>query len=188
MKRNRDEDAFSPLITNSEASESYIDNSSIDHHSVYSSILEDTREIEEGDLSSLDKRLVAQVTTLDNIFTSLAVKAASMMEYEGFKAAEKCLSLALKAQAQSANSMKILAEIKQPRHIMIAKQANLANQQIVNNGVENITRDMPLARGGKNSQPPKNENELIQIGEVENATLDTRVKDASLVTHEKENP
>lgn len=185
MKRNRDEDEFSPLKTNSEASESFIDHSSIDHHSVYSTILEDTKEIEDGDLSSVDKRLVSQVTTLDSIFTSLVVKASSMIEHGGFQSAEKCLSSALKAQSQCANSMKILAEIKQPRHITIAKQANIANQQVVNNGPARMTDNDSHAHVENISQPQKNENELIQLKEVTNATLDTRIEKVALKTNAK---
>ena len=176
MKRNRDEDEFSPLTINSEASESFVDHSSVDHHTVFSTMLEDTKEIEEGDLSSLEKRLVGQITTLDTIFTNLAVKAASLIEYEGFQAAEKCLNLALKAQGKSANAIKILAEIKQPKHLTIAKQANIANQQVVNNGVLNSGAPEDASREKKIVAVEKNENELIQTQEYTDAKMDTRIK------------
>jgi len=68
MKRNRDEDEFSPLTIDSEASESFVDHSSVDYHTIFSKMLEDAREIEEGDLSGLEKRLVGQITTLDTLF------------------------------------------------------------------------------------------------------------------------
>ena len=163
---------------NSEASENYIDHSGIDHDRVFTTMLLDSHEINQGDLSSLEKRLAAQAVTTDAIFTSLAGKAAVMIDYEGFTAAEKCLKLALKAQAQSAHTMKVLAEIKQPKHVTIANQANIANQQQVNNGYsDGISKNQnPHAEEKKLRLSEKNDNELIQINEVRDAALDARIK------------
>ena len=81
--------------------------------------------------------------------------------------------------------MKILSDMKQPRHITIAKQANVAHQQMVNNGSMNIARGGPHARGENNSLPEKSQNELIQINEVNHATLDTGVEKTPLSINAK---
>ncbi len=170
MARDRSEDAFSPFVTNSEAAERFIGHAGTDHHSVFSTMMEDAAEIAEGDLSSLEQRLVSQAITLDAMFTSLASKAAGMMEWESVEAAERALKLALKAQAQGANTMKILSEIKQPKSVAFAKQVNVAHQQYVHHGQEPPALH---ARGEKTFPHQKLTNELIQPEGTPHATLDT---------------
>lgn len=175
MKRDRSEDAFSPLAINSEASESFVDNCNTDHVAVAASIAEDCMEVGEGDLSSLEQRLIAQATTLDVIFTRLVVKSASAMEFGGMEAAERSLKMALKAQQQSANTMKILAEMKQPKNVTFAKQANVAHQQVVHNGAVQSPALHAQAHGTNNLTHQNQANELKQIGEIAHASLDNGV-------------
>lgn len=173
-KRERYTEPHSALTMNAATTEMYCD-SSVQDGCAELTMLHDAGEIAVGDLSSIEGRLVCQAVTLDTIFTNLAMRAHTVMSYgdEGMSGAERYLRLALKAQAQSANTMKILAEIKQPKSIMIAKQANIARNQIVTANPSNIDN---YARGSfqAEDQTEKNTNELIQIGDIQHATLDTR--------------
>lgn len=113
-----------------------------------------------GDLSELESTLSAQVVSLNAIFTTLARRSANC---EYLNQMETNLRLALKAQAQCARTVEVLAAMKNPP-IVFAKQANIAHgHQQVNNGVQ------PATHAGKNIN---SSNELLS--ENSNATLDTR--------------
>lgn len=81
-------------------------------------------------LQLTERMLLSQAIALNQIFTALANKS-SRQEY--MKNLETYMRLALKAQSQSRATLETLANIKQPPHVVIAKQANLANNQQVNN-------------------------------------------------------
>lgn len=113
-----------------------------------------------GDLSELESTLSAQVVSLNAIFTTLARRSTNC---EYLNQMETNLRLALKAQAQCARTVEVLAAMKNPP-IVFAKQANIAHgHQQVNNGVQ------PATHAGKNIN---SSNELLS--ENSNATLDTR--------------
>ena len=121
---------------------------------------EKSKKIADGDLSELESTLTAQVISLNTIFTVLA-KRANTCEY--LNQMETNLRLALKAQAQCAKTVEVLASMKNPP-IVFAKQANIAQgHQQINNG------DQSVARAGKTKN---HSNELLS--EADNATLDTR--------------
>lgn len=82
-------------------------------------------------LKQVESMLLSQAHALSAMFTALAQKAT---EQEYMKNMESYTRLALKAQSQCRATLETLAEIKQPRHVVIAQQANLAHQQQVNNG------------------------------------------------------
>ena len=82
-------------------------------------------------LRQVEEMLLAQANALNAMFTSLAERATKQ---EYMKNLEAFTRLALKAQSQCRATLETLAEIKQPRHVVIAQQANLAHQQQVNNG------------------------------------------------------
>lgn len=82
-------------------------------------------------LQLTERMLLSQAIALNQIFTALANKS-SRQEY--MKNLETYMRLALKAQSQARATLETLANIKQPPHVVIAKQANLANNQQVNNG------------------------------------------------------
>lgn len=155
---------------NAVAAETYRDSSGHDGCAELT-MMEDAEEIASGNLSSIEGRLIAQAVTLDTVFTELVGRAHTAMSYssEGLVGAERYLRWALKAQAQSANTMKILVEMKQPKSITIANQANIARNQIVTTN-PNHARGNFQADGGGVKMP----NELIQIGDIDHATLDTR--------------
>jgi hypothetical protein len=97
------------------------------------------KKVQGGDLQPVEAMLFGQAMALETIFTSLARRAA---HNEGLKQFQVNLTLALKAQAQCRATLEALAEIKNPRQVLIAKQANVANgPQQVNNG--------PAPHGGK---------------------------------------
>jgi hypothetical protein len=97
---------------------------------------EKTEKIVAGDLSELESTLTAQVVSLNAIFTSLARRS---MNCEYLNQVETNLRLALKAQAQCARTVEVLAAMKNPP-IIFAKQANIAHgHQQVNNGVQPAT-------------------------------------------------
>lgn len=93
---------------------------------------EQVKKLLDGDMSTVEAMLYGQAVTLQTIFTNLARKAQAQ---EYLKQFQVNLALALKAQAQCRATLEALAEIKNPRPVLIAKQANVANgPQQVNNG------------------------------------------------------
>lgn len=120
-------------------------------------------EVKNGDLSELEAMLVSQsflLNTVFNVFTQRATNNFS--EYP--KAAQTYINIALKAQSQSRNTVEAINEIKNPKSVTITKQANIADQQIVNNGTMNTS-----ARAEINTTES---NELLS--EVINEKVDTR--------------
>lgn len=110
-----------------------------------------------GDTSELEATLTAQSVSLDALFNELARRAAlNMGEYLG--AMETYLRLALKAQAQCARTIEVLAAIKNPP-VIFAKQANIANgPQQVNNGTpshaeKTVNHSNELSGGGNELLP-----------------------------------
>jgi hypothetical protein len=121
----------------------------------------------EGDLSELEATLTAQAVTLNTVFNELARRAAFNMG-QHIDATEKYMRLALKAQGQCRATVETLAEIKFPRSATFIKQANIAQQQQVNNGQTGIESSTHAGAPEKTINPT---NELIS--EQANATLDT---------------
>jgi hypothetical protein len=80
--------------------------------------------------------LISQAATLNTLFHVLTQRASWNLG-EHVQAAEIYLRLALKAQAQCARTLEMLQEMKNPRPVVI-NQANVAAQQIVQNGLMNV--------------------------------------------------
>lgn len=118
-----------------------------------------------GDLSEPEAMLMAQAHSLNTLFTALAQRAAANMG-EYMQATETYLRMALKAQSQCRATLETLAEIKNPRSVTITRQANIAGQQVVNNG--NMVTGGNSSHAGRKQNP---ENELL--GDVHNERLDT---------------
>jgi len=86
-----------------------------------------------GDMSSLERVLVAQALSLNTMFAELSRRAAANMGRDP-DATDRYLRLALKAQSQSRASIEALAVIKNPP--VFARQTNIAHgPQQVNNSV-----------------------------------------------------
>ena len=90
------------------------------------------KEVNDGDLSTLEAMLVGQATALQTMFTSLAMRAANQ---EYLKQYGLYMTLALKAQAQSRATISALVDLKYPKQAAtFVKQANISSgHQQVNN-------------------------------------------------------
>lgn len=129
------------------------------------------REVQAGDLSSLEGMLVGQAAALSSIFHECARRAGLNMG-QHMKASEQYMRLALKAQSQCRTTVETLAEIKNPRPVAFVKQANIAHgHQQVNNCAAS---DLGSVRGEETTSAP------IEVLEGGNVTrLDTRTPRAS---------
>ncbi|WP_241673225.1 hypothetical protein [Lacisediminimonas profundi] len=122
-------------------------------------------QVKAGDLSRPEEILSCHAIVLDNMFHSLARRAAANMgKYP--PAADMYMRMALKAQSQCRTTVEALGDLKHPKSATFIRQANIASQQQVNNGSE----PMP--------SPPRAEekdvtstNELLM--ESRSATLDS---------------
>ncbi len=85
--------------------------------------------VNDGNLGRVEWMLLSQATALQSLFSRLVergMKADLLPHFESF------MRLALRAQAQSTRTLEVLATVKNPP--VFAKQANIAQQQQVNNG------------------------------------------------------
>lgn len=124
---------------------------------------EKVNKVNAGDISGLEATLTAQVISLDTIFNGLARRANNS---DTLTKLEVYMRLGLKAQAQCARTIEVLANMKNPP-IVYAKQANISNgNQQVNNGC--VTNGQAPAHTEKIINQP---NELLS--EISDATMDT---------------
>ncbi len=87
--------------------------------------------IQSGDTALIESMLMNQAVSLQSLFVKLierGMRSELMAHYEAH------LRLALRAQAQCTRTLETLATIKNPP-MVFAQQANIAQQQQVNNGV-----------------------------------------------------
>lgn len=131
-------------------------------------LVEDVRDkvkrVQGGDMRLIEAMLYGQAMTLQTMFTNLARRAVNQ---EHLKQFQTHLTLALKAQAQCRSTLEALAEIKNPRSVAFVKQANIANNQQVNNGTS----------PGRPSHTAINDNAQNELLEHQHGdTLDTRAQ------------
>lgn len=89
-----------------------------------------TDKAKSGDLGQVEAMLFNQAVALQSLFskfTERGMNADLMVHFESF------MRLALRAQAQCTRTLEVLATVKNPP-VVFAKQANIAQQQQVNNG------------------------------------------------------
>ncbi len=139
----------------------------IDLIAMHEQIVTTGRAASDGKLGAAEQLLQAQALTLNAIFAELARRAAMNMGAH-LDAAETYMRLALKAQAQSRATLQTLIEAKNPRAVTFMRQANVAQQQVVNNGTQPSSE--PRARGREKAE--SRENELLQDRTHEQVTLD----------------
>ena len=84
-----------------------------------------------GNLEQAEGMLINQAVALQSLFARLVERGMSADLLDPY---EVHMRLALGAQAQCTRTLEVLASIKNPP-VVIAKQANIANQQQVNNGI-----------------------------------------------------
>ncbi len=126
------------------------------------------KKVKDGDNADLEGMLSAQAMALNSVFTSLATRAnnANLMPHM-----ETYMRFALKAQNQCRATIDTLAQIKNPRHTVITKQANISNgPQQVNNTLKQITE--PESKISKNSKT--GQNKLLSHEQAESPYMDTR--------------
>lgn len=116
-----------------------------------------------GSMNRPEAMLLSQAHALDVIFNTLAQRAGANIGTNR-ETAETYLRMALKAQSQCRATLEALAEIKAPRSATFIKQANIAEQQQVNNGCAGATRSA-------HEKTLNRSNELLT--ESQYATLDT---------------
>ncbi len=134
--------------------------------------------VKSGDMSGVEATLTAQAMTLDSIFNELARRAALNMG-EHMAATETYLKMAFKAQSQCRSTLETLAEVKAPRVATFIKQANIANQQQVNNGGAGTGGNDSLSHG-KNINPS---NELLEAHHGERLDTGTQGKAGGAYPH-----
>ena len=92
---------------------------------------EQAAKVNKGNLALAEGMLMNQATALQALFSKLIEKgmgAEYLPQFESFT------RIALRAQAQCTRTLEVLAAIKNPP-VVIAKQANIAHQQQVNNSI-----------------------------------------------------
>ena len=123
---------------------------------------EQAAKVNTGDLARVEAMLFNQATALQSLFARLVERGMvqdCMPNLEGF------MRLALRAQAQCTRTLEVLANVKNPP-VVIARQANIAQQQQVNN-----TGPAVPSRARKAETTP---NKLLE--ELPGERLDTRTK------------
>jgi ribosomal protein L34E len=134
---------------------------------------EQTKNVQAGDMRSVEGMLYRQAKTLETMFTCLARRSASET---GLKQFQVNLTLALKAQAQCRATLEALAEIKNPRPVQFVKQANMTTgPQQVNNGYAGTSSHSCIQSGAGNIQSEQNKLLEADHGNY----LDTRAPSAA---------
>jgi hypothetical protein len=120
-------------------------------------------QIKDGDMSSVERLLVTQAVALNTLFGECARMVGKSMGTH-LPATEAYMRMALKAQQQSATTLKILGEIKNPRQVAFIKQQNNAHQQQVNNGTAPPSRAREEGRDQTNELLEHQNGEWMDAG------------------------
>ena len=92
---------------------------------------EDAQAVTDGNFGKLESMLNGQAIALNAMFNNFAKRA---MHADVMPKLDAYFRLALKAQAQCRSTVEAIAEIKYPKSATFIKQANIAQQQQINNG------------------------------------------------------
>ncbi len=103
--------------------------------------------IQSGDTRLVEAMYANQAVALQHMFFVLAKDAKAA---KGTTEKQAMLQLALRAQSNSRATLQALMEAKNPRQFSVIKQANVAHNQQVNNGVAPSSRE-------KSTRPAQNE-------------------------------
>jgi len=128
----------------------------------------------EGDMTTPEALLIAQAMSLNSIYNECANLAGANIANR-LPQAEVLLRMALKAQAQCTQTLRVLGELKNPRApATFVKQANISNggPQQVNNGP--VTQGATAHAHGEKETPVTTNELLTDEREAQDAaTLDT---------------
>jgi len=136
---------------------------------MYEEFQERVKKVCDGDMTMPEALLIAQAMSLNAIFNECA-SLAGVNIAERLPRAETLMRMALKAQAQCAQTLRVLGELKNPKSVAFIKQQNnAAGHQQVNNG------QAPDATRAQEKEKPIATNELLtDEREAQHAaTLDT---------------
>jgi hypothetical protein len=181
------EAALSPAVNAAVATESYqrsLMGDDIELRDLVDVLKQQSKQVQDGDLSGLEAMLVGQATALQTIFASLVRRAQIQTQPKNLEA---FLSLGLKAQTQSRATILALAELKFPRQVAFMKQTNVAHgPQQVNNHAgmmparEILTGQSKLIEGQTDASthldtrtataPVRSDPAMATVGEVNRAT------------------
>jgi hypothetical protein len=128
----------------------------------------------DGDMTTPEALLAAQAMSLNSIYNECAQLAGSKISSQHLTAAESLMRMALKAQAQCTQTLRVLGELKAPKSVSFIKQQNnAAGNQQVNNGP--VTQGAAPARAHETQEQENQTNELLTDNrEAQHAaTLDT---------------
>lgn len=89
--------------------------------------------VNRNDFKSVEQMLFSQAHTLNQLFFEMVHNSIANRN-GNFHVSESYMRLALKTQSQTRTTLEALNEIKNPRSVAFVKQANVANNQQVNNG------------------------------------------------------
>lgn len=94
------------------------------------------KKVVEGDMTTPEAILISQAMSLGSIYNECASQAAlNLGTRSSLPAAEALMRMALKAQAQCTQTLRVLGELKSPKAVAFIKQQNnAAGPQQVNNG------------------------------------------------------
>jgi hypothetical protein len=120
---------------------------------------DNAKQVKEGKLDYLESMLTSQATVLNSIFTDFARRAVVAPNVPQL---EVYLRMAFKAQSQCRTTIEAIGELKYPKQATFIRQANIANQQQVNNGVNDLDSSTRTGTGEKN---------IIQSNELLTETL-----------------
>jgi len=126
--------------------------------------------VKAGNFADADVMLSGQAAALSQIFADCAHRARNNMGHYP-ETAERYMRLALKAQSQCRTTWETLALMKNPTPTVYARQANIANQQQVNNAT-------PAPRARESGNRP---NELLEASDGKR--LEPRAAGAAGGTH-----
>ncbi|MGF6610764.1 hypothetical protein OKW45_005686 [Paraburkholderia sp. WSM4175] len=133
----------------------------------------------EGDMAYPEAILISQAMSLSSVYNRCA-ELAGVNIINKLPQAEVLMRMALKAQSQCTQTLRVLGELKNPKSVAFIKQQNNAHQQQVNNG----TAPPTVAR--VHEEKPNQSNELLTDNrdEQHGATLDTGATSAAGRAHQ----
>lgn len=114
----------------------------------------DIEAVNGGNLDRLEGMLTAQAGALNAMFNNFSKRA---IHADVIPQLETYFRLALKAQAQCRATVEAIAEIKYPKSATFIRQANIAQQQQVNNGGKDDSRNASRAHAHERNITPSTE-------------------------------
>lgn len=129
------EGALSPSLNNAAVIHDFVNSTTgaIDATATFVTLQDQIAAFIQGDMDQVEATLFAQAASLQSIYVKLSTRALAQ---QGLAQFQVFMGMALKAQSQCRTTLEALNEIKFPKAATFVKQANIANNQQVNNGVQ----------------------------------------------------